>query len=162
MDEEISYYEDLLRASVDWTWETDRDCRIVRLSSGFDSTLGTAGRTLIGQSLVAIASHTEDANAKLAQRLEEVLSARRPFRHIPLMVRLLSDVSPPGIEADGMPMDFLSLSWWNRLLLRPCLNEKSKKPTFRLSHPRVDGAIFLDSRLSHFPTFVGRSSQNIE
>ena len=97
MDEEISYYEDLLRASVDWTWETDRYCRIVRLSPGFDSILGTAGRTLIGQSLVAIASHTEDANAKLAQRLEEVLSARRPFRHIPLMVA----------GGEGRPVRFL-------------------------------------------------------
>ena len=84
MERNVSRFEDLLRASVDWTWETDSHFRIVALSPGFDSTLGKSGSTMIGKSLPAIADRARPSDEESARNLEKALANRRPFRHLPL------------------------------------------------------------------------------
>ena len=93
--------EDLLRASVDWSWETDADLRLLALSSGFAASLGRPGRMAIGQHLTEIASPhstpTANESGSQANSLASKLAARSPFRHIPVVCRAV----------DGRPQEFL-------------------------------------------------------
>lgn len=86
----LARYEDLLRASVDWHWETDAAGQLTGLSQSIISCLGQAPYSLIGQDFLELAeaavdSDEDDSNAVTGTtEFASCLSARRAFRQLPL------------------------------------------------------------------------------
>lgn len=74
----LERYEDLLRASVDWLWETDAQQRLVYVSHPAARYLGIPAQRLLGQTLWDL--------GRLAEREgvagERLLVERRPFRDV--------------------------------------------------------------------------------
>jgi len=97
MDQELSRYRDLLRASIDWLWETDDELKLGEVSSGFCATIGRPEHTLRGSALVELAAADKPEDRELAEALAHVLAARRPFRHLPIVI----------IDANGKRLRFL-------------------------------------------------------
>jgi len=78
-DETVQRYEDFLRASVDWLWQTDAALRLDYVSSPVAARLGIPAQMLTGQALAALgrfeASGERDRDASAA------MGKRRPFRN---------------------------------------------------------------------------------
>lgn len=86
MDQELSRHRDLLRASVDWFWETDQALRIAQVSSGFRAAVGRPEQSVEGLSLIELAAADRAEDRELAEALGDVLGSRRAFRHVPIIV----------------------------------------------------------------------------
>jgi len=80
-DETIGRYEDFLRASVDWLWQTDAAMLLDYVSSPVAARLGIPAQMLTGRPPADLgrfdASHERDRDAPAA------IAARRPFRDAP-------------------------------------------------------------------------------
>ncbi len=73
----IGRYEDFLRCSVDWLWETDADLALSYVSSPVALRLGIPAQVLIGRPLLSLGHFRRDeAGANAPQPFE----TRRPFR----------------------------------------------------------------------------------
>jgi signal transduction histidine kinase len=86
MDQELSRYRDLLRASVDWQWETDDELRIEEVSSGFRAAVGRPEHVVKGCALADLAAADKPEDRELAEALAHVLTSRQPFRHLPIVI----------------------------------------------------------------------------
>ena len=75
---EIDRYEDFLRSTVDWLWETDAGLILTRASSPIALKLGIPAQVLVGRALSAL-GRFETAGAA-ARRVQDAIAARRPFR----------------------------------------------------------------------------------
>ncbi len=71
-------YEDLLRSTVDWLWETDADLALTYVSSPVALKLGLPAQVLIGRPLTNLGQFA--ANGGPEQQAEAAIRARRPFR----------------------------------------------------------------------------------
>ncbi len=84
--EEISRYEDFLRSSVDWLWETDAGLTLSYASSPVALKLGIPAQVLIGRALMALGRFETSGNGpggdaeSGAGRVQDAIAARRPFR----------------------------------------------------------------------------------
>ncbi len=72
----IGRYEDFLRSSVDWLWETDADLVLSYLSSPVALRLGIPAQALVGRPLSSLGHFLQSAAGPGASPLE----TRRPFR----------------------------------------------------------------------------------
>lgn len=75
---EIDRYEDFLRSSVDWLWETDAGLILTYASSPVALKLGIPAQVLVGRALSALGRFETAGGA--ARRVEDAIAARRPFR----------------------------------------------------------------------------------
>ena len=75
---EVGRYEDFLRSSVDWLWETDAGLVLTYASSPVALKLGIPAQVLIGRPLLGL-GRFQAARAP-AQRGLAAIEARRPFR----------------------------------------------------------------------------------
>ncbi len=75
---EIDRYEDFLRSTVDWLWETDAGLILTRASSPIALKLGIPAQVLVGRALSAL-GRFETAGAA-ARWVQDAIAARRPFR----------------------------------------------------------------------------------
>ena len=84
----LKRYDDLLRASVDWVWETDRDLILLGVSESIAARLGYASATLKGKPIAALFADRRPlgAGASDSRGLEGVLGLRRAFRQHPASV----------------------------------------------------------------------------
>jgi len=92
----LARYEDLLRASVDWYWETDAAGRLAGLSQSVISSLGQAPYSLVGQDFIGLAEAAVDATDSKTRNdgndravtgtteFANCLASRRAFRQLPL------------------------------------------------------------------------------
>jgi signal transduction histidine kinase len=80
--EEIGRYEDFLRSTIDWLWETDAGLTLSYASSPVALKLGIPAQVLIGRSLTALGRfEVPDGNTSGdAHRVEDAITAQRPFR----------------------------------------------------------------------------------
>ncbi|MHA1599923.1 MAG: histidine kinase dimerization/phospho-acceptor domain-containing protein, partial [Alphaproteobacteria bacterium] len=74
-------YEDLLRSTVDWLWETDVDLALTYVSSPVALKLGLPAQVLIGRPLTGLGEFTPGGNPE--QQADAALRAHRPFRMAP-------------------------------------------------------------------------------
>jgi len=70
----VERYEDFLRCSVDWLWETDSALKLIYVSAPVALKLGIPARVLIGRSLLGLGHFAPAGDAMAA------IEARRPFR----------------------------------------------------------------------------------
>ncbi len=75
---EIGRYEDFLRSSVDWLWETDARLVLTYVSSPVALKLGVPAQVLIGQPLPSLGRF--ETSRETARRAQGAIEARRPFR----------------------------------------------------------------------------------
>jgi len=88
--EEIGRYEDFLRSTIDWLWETDTGLSLTYASSPVALKLGIPAQVLIGRALTALGRFETpggDPNGgpdgdsdRGARRVQDAIAARRPFR----------------------------------------------------------------------------------
>ena len=80
--EEIGRYEDFLRSTIDWLWETDAGLTLSYASSPVALKLGIPAQVLIGRTLTALGRFEVPGGdtGGDAERVQEAISARRPFR----------------------------------------------------------------------------------
>jgi signal transduction histidine kinase len=99
----LARYEDLLRASVDWYWETDAAGRLLGLSQSVISSLGQAPYNLVGQDFLGLAEAAvdeEDSQDRAVTGTTEFascLASRRAFRQLPLAL----------LDAEGQAVSLL-------------------------------------------------------
>ena len=86
MDRQTRRFEDLLRASVDWTWETDGHGNITVLSHGFLQSLESPIGTHIGNPLIDLAEG-------------------KPKNPLALQIGVLHPQSEPDCNADYYTVD---------------------------------------------------------
>ena len=81
--EEIGRYEDFLRSTIDWLWETDAGLTLSYASSPVALKLGIPAQVLIGRTLTAL-GRFETAGGPGSdsgdRRAQDAIAARRPFR----------------------------------------------------------------------------------
>ena len=80
--EEIGRYEDFLRSTIDWLWETDAGLTLSYASSPVALKLGIPAQVLIGRTLTALGRFEVPGGETggNAERVQDAISARRPFR----------------------------------------------------------------------------------
>ena len=71
-------YDDLLRSTVDWLWETDSDLALTYVSSPVALKLGLPAQVLMGRPLTNLGQFTPGGGPE--QQAEPAIRARRPFR----------------------------------------------------------------------------------
>ena len=81
MDAQTRRLEDLLRASVEWTWEIDGHGDVTLLSRGFLQSLELPVRSYLGRPLIDLAVAAD------RPALAAALKDRRAFRHLPFALR---------------------------------------------------------------------------
>ncbi len=72
-------YEDFLRSSVDWLWETDADLMLTYVSSPIAHRLGIPAQALAGRPLGALGRFEADGGP--GRQGQAAIEARRPFRN---------------------------------------------------------------------------------
>jgi signal transduction histidine kinase len=77
--EEISRYEDFLRSTIDWLWETDAGLVLSYASSPVALKLGIPAQVLIGRTLTAL-GRFETPGGGPGGGPGDAIAARRPFR----------------------------------------------------------------------------------
>lgn len=81
--EEIGRYEDFLRSTIDWLWETDAGLTLSYASSPVALKLGIPAQVLIGRALMALGRFETPGGGPGggdASRVQDAIAARRPFR----------------------------------------------------------------------------------
>jgi signal transduction histidine kinase len=80
--EEIGRYEDFLRSTVDWLWETDAGLTLSYASSPVALKLGIPAQVLVGRPLMSLGSFATKAGdaGGTERRVLDAIAARRPFR----------------------------------------------------------------------------------
>jgi signal transduction histidine kinase len=73
-----SRYEDLLRSTVDWLWETDSAMALTYVSSPVALKLGLPAQVLIGRPLASLGEFAPGGGPE--QQAEAAIRAHRPFR----------------------------------------------------------------------------------
>jgi len=73
----VGRYEDFLRCSVDWLWETDADLNLSYLSSPIALRLGIPAQVLLGRPILNLGHFLP---SKTGGKTPAPLEARRPFR----------------------------------------------------------------------------------
>ncbi len=76
-----SRYEDLLRSTVDWLWETDAELALTYVSSPVALKLGLPAQVLIGRPLSSLGDFAPGGSRE--QQADAAIRARRPFRMAP-------------------------------------------------------------------------------
>ncbi len=89
--DEIGRFEDFLRSTIDWLWETDAGLTLSYASSPVALKLGIPAQVLVGRTLSALgrfdtagggpADGAEGGPEGGARRVDEAIAARRPFRN---------------------------------------------------------------------------------
>ncbi|MFQ5775494.1 MAG: sensor histidine kinase [Kiloniellaceae bacterium] len=80
----VGRYEDFLRSTVDWLWETDASLALTYVSSPVALNLGIPAQVLIGRPLLGLGRFA--AGAGRQQRGQAAIEARRPFRNAPFVM----------------------------------------------------------------------------
>ena len=78
-------YEDFLRSTVDWLWETDAQGRLSYVSSPVALKLGIPAQVLTGRPLLDLGQSRPDR--RHPEDLARVFPERRPFRSAPFVMR---------------------------------------------------------------------------
>ncbi|MCH8035941.1 MAG: hypothetical protein IIC53_02325 [Proteobacteria bacterium] len=78
--EEIGRYEDFLRSTIDWLWETDAGLTLSYASSPVALKLGIPAQVLVGRALTALGRFETVGGGGDARRVRDAIAARRPFR----------------------------------------------------------------------------------
>ena len=77
-------YEDILRSTSDWLWETDAKLRLTAVSPRITATLGRPARQLIGRPLLSLGAFAKpDEGQPVAS---ELIESHLPFRNQPFEV----------------------------------------------------------------------------
>jgi len=84
-DEMQRRYEDILRSTSDWLWETDAKLRLSAVSPRITATLGQPARRLIGRPLSSLGNFAQPAEGQPPAR--ELIESHLPFRNQPFEVR---------------------------------------------------------------------------
>ena len=85
--DEIGRFEDFLRSTIDWLWEADAGLTLSYASSPVALKLGIPAQVLVGRTLSALGRFDtagggpEDASGGGEQRVQDAITARRPFRN---------------------------------------------------------------------------------
>lgn len=85
--DEIGRFEDFLRSTIDWLWETDAGLTLSYASSPIALKLGIPAQVLVGRTLSALGRFDtagggpKGAPGSGARRVDEAIAARRPFRN---------------------------------------------------------------------------------
>ncbi len=74
-------YEDLLRSTVDWLWETDAEMALTYVSSPVALKLGLPAQILLGRALTSLGEFAPGSG--LEQQANAAIRANRPFRMAP-------------------------------------------------------------------------------
>ncbi len=80
--DEIGRFEDFLRSTIDWLWETDAGLTLSYASSPVALKLGIPAQVLVGRTLSAL-GRFDTASGEPgggARRVQDAIAARRPFR----------------------------------------------------------------------------------
>lgn len=99
--EESGRYEDFLRSTVDWLWETDAALSLTYVSSSVALKLGLPARELIGRPLSALGQFAGSGREKAQARA--AIEARRPFRGV-LFVVTGSEQRETAYHLSGVPV----------------------------------------------------------
>ncbi len=88
--EEIGRYEDFLRSTIDWLWETDAGLTLSYASSPVALKLGIPAQVLVGRAFTALGRFEspgggagggpDGGTGGDASRVQDAIAARRPFR----------------------------------------------------------------------------------
>jgi hypothetical protein len=79
--DEIGRFEDFLRSTIDWLWETDAGLTLSYASSPVALKLGIPAQVLVGRALSALGRFDTAGGAPGGgRRVDEAIAARRPFR----------------------------------------------------------------------------------
>ncbi len=84
--DEIGRFEDFLRSTIDWLWETDAGLTLSYASSPVALKLGIPAQVLVGRTLSALGrfdTASGEPNGEPgggARRVQDAIAARRPFR----------------------------------------------------------------------------------
>lgn len=78
-------YEDILRSTSDWLWETDADMRLTAVSPRITATLGEPARRLIGRPLSSLGAFAKPIDGQPAAT--ELIESHLPFRNQPFEVK---------------------------------------------------------------------------
>jgi signal transduction histidine kinase len=82
LSDEIGRYEDFLRSTIDWLWETDAGLTLSYASSPVALKLGIPAQVLIGRPLSALGRFETPGGGTDggARRVQDAIAAQRPFR----------------------------------------------------------------------------------
>lgn len=97
-------YEDFLRASADWTWETDAGLTLTEVSPSATGNLGLPSRQLLGKrfpDLLTATREERDAGLEVSPLTTAMLS-RRAFRQLPALMTLDNHPQIP-VRLSGVP-----------------------------------------------------------
>ena len=104
----LARYEDLLRATVDWEWETDAAGLLIGLSASVTSSLGRPPQSLLGRKLLGLAEagslqgEKSDRASVGTAELAACLSAHRTFRQLPVAL-LDAEDKAVSLPLNGVP-----------------------------------------------------------
>jgi signal transduction histidine kinase len=104
----LARYEDLLRATVDWEWETDAAGLLIGLSASVTSSLGRPPQSLLGRKLLGLAEagslqgEKSDRASVGTAELAACLSAHRTFRQLPVAL-LDAEDKAVSLLLNGVP-----------------------------------------------------------
>ncbi len=83
-DEIQRRYEDILRSTSDWLWETDAKLRLTAVSPRITATLGRPARQLIGRPLLSLGAFAQAGEGQPVA--SELIESHLPFRNQPFEV----------------------------------------------------------------------------
>lgn len=97
-------YEDFLRASADWTWETDAALALTEVSPSATAGLGVLVHRLLGKRLPDLLSVTpeESAAGLVTSTITTAMVSRQAFRELPALVLPGDDQEIP-VRLSGVP-----------------------------------------------------------
>jgi PAS domain S-box-containing protein len=98
--ESVRRYQDFVRSSTDWVWETDANLNFTFLSEGVAAVFGIPDRAMEGRYLFAL-NHFRDVDDALLS-VVDLTQERRPFRDIELSL-ISADGSARRIMISGIP-----------------------------------------------------------
>ncbi|MFQ5954986.1 MAG: histidine kinase dimerization/phospho-acceptor domain-containing protein, partial [Kiloniellales bacterium] len=78
-------YEDFLRSTSDWVWETDAELRLTAVSPQITAALGEPAPRLLGRPLSSLGNFGEPAEGRPA--VTELIESRLPFRTQPFVIK---------------------------------------------------------------------------
>ena len=97
-------YDDFLRASADWTWETDAALELAEISPSATAGLGVPSHKLLGKRLPDLISTTmeEGAAGLETSAITTAMLSRQAFRELPALIKPVDDQEIP-VRLSGVP-----------------------------------------------------------